>query len=298
MKGKFTNTYNIDIITYLPNLIMNKRKYKTTFKFKNKFTIVYGYLYIRTMNTEPKSNVPMHKDKQNNFKKSVFSYPKEDLCHIILESHQAYQEDVIDEGMTFDEFIRNFFGIYTGFFCDKGYKEVSGMFMLHQPIIEHRFKSSVFNSQDALALLQEFEHCNSFFDRSLIDIQLKSIIPKLKKDGIMPILIDCVNTTAMFHYEVDQADMMSILTGTSIKDYGIYNVSHFAYFMKNLEKHAVTIQHWQSMVWNLSRIVYKGRYLGQHLISSTVHNITTLKRRPWQYDEIDNCMHEIKIQLR
>jgi hypothetical protein len=82
--------------------------------------------------------------------------------------------------------------------------------------------------------------------------------------------------------------------GAGLKDYGIYNVSHFAYFMKKLETQALTIQHWQSMVWNLSRIVYRGKYLNQHLISSTVHNISALKRRPWQYDSIDSYLSEIR----
>lgn len=79
----------------------------------------------------------------------------------------------------------------------------------------------------------------------------------------------------------------------SSKDYGIYFVSHFAYLLKGMERNGLIIQHWQSMVWNRSRIVYKGRYLNQNLISSTVLNLGFLKRRPWQYDAIDEFLSEI-----
>ena len=167
-----------------------------------------------------------------------------------------------------------------------------------KPIIEHRFRSSAFAMDDAMAMLQEFEHGNSFFDRSMIDIQLKSITPKLENDGVLPLLVECVNTTAMFNERMDNESLMRVLTGTSQKDYGIYNISYFAYFMKKLENQGMMIQHWQSMIWNLSRIVYRGRYLTQHLISSTVHNIGFLKRRPWQYDEIDECLDSVKYRLK
>lgn len=222
-----------------------------------------------------------------------------ELCNILVEIHQAYWEDVLGAGMTYEDFVPNFFGTYKGFFCKEdgltnGYKTVNDIFNQHQPIIEHRFKSSAFVLSDAECMMKEFEHCNSLFDRSLLDIQLRPIIPRLEHEDVMRLICKCANTTALFHCRVVYADMMAILTGTSEKDYGIYNVSHFAYFMKKLETQALTIQHWQSMVWNLSRIVYRGKYLNQHLISSTVHNISALKRRPWQYDSIDSYLSEIR----
>lgn len=211
-----------------------------------------------------------------------------ELCHILMECHEAYQEDVIDSGMTYENFGTQFFGTRNG--C----KDVGRLFRLHQPIIEHRFKSSLFTLKDAEGMLKEFGHCNSFFDRSLLDIQLKPIKPKLEVEGVTSLLCQCANRVALFHQKAGYEDMMAILTGDSLRDYGIYNVSHFAYFMKGLERHGLAIQHWQSMVWNLSRIVYKGRYLNQHLISSTVHNLSALKRRPWQYDSIDRFLSEIR----
>ncbi len=241
----------------------------------------------------------MDKNKQTN-NDSAFPPNFAELCNILLESHQAYQEDVINAGMTYEDFVPNFFGVYNGFFCKddgltNGYKAVNSMFREHQPIIEHRFKSSIFDLTDAKCMLKEFGHCNSFFDRSMLDIQLRPIIPKLEHEGVIQLLSKCANTTALFHYSLLHTDMMAILTGASKKDYGIYNVSHFAYFMKKLEAQGFTIQHWQSMVWNLSRIVYRGRYLDQHLISSTVHNIAALKRRPWQYDTIDKYMSRLRM---
>ena len=90
-----------------------------------------------------------------------------ELCNIIVETHQAYWEDVINAGMPYEDFVSNFFGAYNGFFCHdndmaNGYKEVHRMFTEHQPIIEHRFKFSVFESEDAQEILMEFDHCNSF----------------------------------------------------------------------------------------------------------------------------------------
>lgn len=237
-------------------------------------------------NNKTAANVPLSPSMQ------------EELCHILIETHQVYREEVMTEGLEYEDFVTNFFGERNGLTGNNAYGKVRKMFGEHQPIIEHRFKSSVFALDDAMAMLQEFEHGNSFFDSSMIDIQLKSITPKLEKDGIMRLLVECVNTTAMFYERMDDESLMCVLTGTSKKDYGIYNVSHFAYFMKKLENQAMMIQHWQSMVWNLSRIVYRGRYLNQHLISSTVHNIGFLKRRPWQYDEIDECLDSVKYRLK
>ena len=229
----------------------------------------------------------MDKDKQTVNSAVAPSLTSEEQYFILMECHQAYQEDVICGDMNYEAFVLNLFGLYGQL---SNYKQLLQTFKEHQPIIEHRFKSSAFNEEDAMAMLQEFEHCNSFFDRSLIDIQLKPIIPKLEIEGVLELLCECANTTAMFHCSMDHADMKAILTGTSSKDYGIYFVSHFAYLMKGMERYGLIIQHWQSMVWNLSRIVFKGRYLNQHLISSTVHNLGFLKRRPWQYDEIDDCL--------
>lgn len=233
----------------------------------------------------------MDKDKQTVNGTKGHPLPTDEQRHMLMECHQAYQENVICGSMSYEDFVSDFFGI-TG--RSKEYKYICLLFWEHQPIIEHRFRSSVFSEDNAMVMLHEFDHCISFFDRSLIDIQLKPIIPKLDKEGVLQLLCQCVNTTAMFHCEMDHADLKAILTGTSTKDYGIYFVSHFAYLMKGLERNGLVIQHWQSMVWNLSRIVYKGRYLDQHLISSTVHNIGFLKRRPWQYDEIDKFLHRIK----
>lgn len=233
----------------------------------------------------------MDKDKQTVNSVIASSLSSEELCHMLLECHQTYQEDVICGSESYEEFVMNFFGVYGQ--LDR-YMEMRQMFREHQPIIEHRFRSSAFGEEDAMTMLQEFEHCNSFFDRSLIDIQLKSIIPKLEKEGVLELLCQCANTNAMFHCKMDQADMKAILTGKSTKDYGIYFVSHFAYLLKGMERNGMIIQHWQSMVWNLSRIVYKGRYLNQHLISSTVHNLGFLKRRPWQYDDIDECLSMLR----
>lgn len=229
----------------------------------------------------------MDKDKQTVNGTKGHLLPTDEQRHMLMECHQAYQENVICGSMSYEDFVSDFFGI-TG--RSQEYKYICQLFSEHQPIIEHRFRSSVFSEDNAKAMLYEFDHIFSFFDRSLIDIQLKPIIPKLDKEGVLELLCQCVNTTAMFHCEMDHADMKAILTGTSTKDYGIYFVSHFTYLMKGLERNGLIIQHWQSMVWNLSRIVYKGRYLDQHLISSTVHNIGFLKRRPWQYDEIDECL--------
>lgn len=271
---------------------MNLKLKKEIFKFKIKFTRVYGYIkYIRTTNDEPISREPMDKDKQTVNSAMVPTLLSEEQCQILLECHKAYQEDVICGSMSYENFVSTFFGM-SG--ASDDYRCVRQMFREHQPIIEYRFKSSAFSVDDSMAMLQEFEHCNSFFDRSLIDIQLKPIIPKLEKEGVLELLCQCANTTAMFHCSMDHADMKAILTGTSKKDYGIYFVSHFAYLMKGMERNGLIIQHWQSMVWNLSRIVYKGRYLNQHLISSTVHNLGFLKRRPWQYDTIDEFLHEIR----
>lgn len=231
----------------------------------------------------------MDKDKYLGGEGTVPSSDRTELCHILIECHNAYLEDVTGTGMAYEEFLANFFGLH------KAQRDVCLMLKAHQPIITHRFKSSVFKVEDALAMLQEFDHCNSFFDRSLIDIQLKPIMPKLERDGVMATLVKCVNSTALFHERVEYADMMAILSGTSTKDYGIYNVSHFAYFMKQLERRRMTIQYWQSMIWNLSRIVYKGRYLNQQLVSSTVHNLGYLKRRPWIYDEIDDILSSLRI---
>ena len=233
----------------------------------------------------------MDKDKQTCNSVITPSITLEEQCHILQECHQAYLEDVICGSMSYEDFVSNLFGMSGS---SDGYRNVRQMFREHQPIIEFRFKSSAFCEEDAMAMLREFEHCNSFFDRSLIDIQMKPIIPKLEKDGMLELLCQCVNTTAMFHCLMDHVDMKAVLTGTSSKDYGIYFVSHFAYLMKGMERYGLIIQHWQSMVWNLSRIVYKGRYLNQHLISSTVHNLGFLKRRPWQYDEIDDCLSRIR----
>lgn len=240
----------------------------------------------------------MDKDKQTDNRPSMSLTQQEMLCHIITECHAAYSEDVTEGGMSYDNFSLDFFGPY-GIFSDSGekadlYRDAFMILREHRPIIEYRFRSSVFTVEDALAMLQELGHTNSLFDRYMIDVQLRSIIPKLEKDGMLKLLADCANSVAMFHEPVEPPDMMSMLTGRSRKDYGIYNVSHFAYFMKKLENTGMTIQHWQSMVWNLSRIVYRGRYLSQHLISSTVHNITFLKRRPWQYDTIDEWMADVR----
>lgn len=270
---------------------MNLKLKKESFKFTIKFTRVYGYIYIRTTNDEPISREPMDKDRQTGNSVVTPSLTLEEQCHILQECHQAYQEDVIYGNTSYEDFVSNFFGVYNQL---NSYKQLYQMFKEHQPIIEHRFKSSAFSEEDAMAMLREFEHCNSFFDRSLIDIQLKPIIPKLEKEGVLELLCQCVNTTAMFHCEMNHADMKAILTGTSNKDYGIYFVSHFAYLMKGKVRHGLIIQHWQSMTWNLSRVVYKGRYLNQYLISSTVHNLGFLKRRPWQYDEIDDCLSRIR----
>lgn len=242
----------------------------------------------------------MDKDKQIDRMESELL--SRQLCQILIECHRAYQEDVSNEGMTYDDFISEFFGAHGILPCSSGqmngYKDVCKFFKEHQPIIEYRFKFSDFNEQDAQMMLREFEHCSSFFDRSLIDIQLKSIIPKLEKDDVSSRLSDCAKETALFYDTVDQIELIAILTGKSTKDHGIYNVSHFAYYMKKLEGQGMMIQHWQSMIWNLSRIVYKGRYLTQHLISSTVHNIAALKRRPWQYDAIDECMSDVIQKVR
>ncbi len=233
----------------------------------------------------------MDKDKQTvNGTEFSFLSPEEQ-CLMLKMCHQAYQEDVICGRMDYEEFATNLYGFYGQMAI---YKELCQMLREHQPIIEYRFKSSVFDNLDAMAMLKELEHCNSFFDRSLIDIQLKPIIPKLEKEGVLELLCQCVNTIAMFDCVISHADMKAILTGTSAKDYSIYFVSHFAYLMKGMEKNGLIIQHWQSMVWNLSRIVNKGRYLSQHLISSTVHNLGFLKRRPWQYDAIDDFLREIR----
>lgn len=229
----------------------------------------------------------MDKDKQT-VNGTEFSFLSPEEQRLMLKMcHQAYQEDVICGRMDYEEFATNLYGFYGQMAI---YKELCQMLREHQPIIEYRFKSSVFDNLDAMAMLKELEHCNSFFDRSLIDIQLKPIIPKLKKEGVLELLCQCVNTIAMFDCVISHADMKAILTGTSSRDYGIYFVSHFAYLMKGMERNGLIIQHWQSMVWNLSRVVYKGRYLNQHLISSTVHNLGFLKRRPWQYDDIDECL--------
>ena len=229
----------------------------------------------------------MDKDKQTvNGTEFSFLSPEEQ-CLMLKMCHQAYQEDVICGRMDYEEFATNLYGFYGQMAI---YKELCQMLREHQPIIEYRFKSSVFDNLDAMAMLKELEHCNSFFDRSLIDIQLKPIIPKIEKEGVLELLCQCVNTIAMFDCVISHADMKAILTGTSSRDYGIYFVSHFAYLMKGMERNGLIIQHWQSMVWNLSRVVYKGRYLNQHLISSTVHNLGFLKRRPWQYDDIDECL--------
>lgn len=236
----------------------------------------------------------MEKDKRTDAKGCLPTVGQEELCRILSQCHHTYQEDVINGDMTYEDFSADFFGFHNGLEGNKAYNEVFRMFRLHQPIIEYRFRSSSLSMDEAMAMLSEFGHEYSFFDRSLIDIQLKSIIPKLGREGVMPLLTDCANTTAMFYDRVDVSDMMAILTGTSKKDYGIFNVSHFAYFMKKMEKQGMMIQHWQSMIWNLSRIVYRGRYLTQHMISSTVHNIGYLKRRPWQYDEIDDCMANLR----
>lgn len=280
------------------NLKRKKKTQKVSFKFTIKFTLVYGYIYIRTRWTELTNSEPMDRNNITASNELLSSPMQEELYHILIESHQAYWEDVMTGGMAYVDFVTNYFGERHGLSGCNAYVKVCEMFNHHQPIIEHRFKSSAFAMDDAMDMLQEFEHVNSFFDRSLIDIQLKSIIPKLERDGVMSLLVECVNTTAMFHQQIDNESMMRVLTGMSKIDYGIYNVSHFAYFMKKMEKQALMIQHWQSMVWNLSRVVYRGRYLTQHLISSTVHNIGFLKRRPWQYDEIDECLDSVKHRLK
>ena len=233
----------------------------------------------------------MDKDKHTVNGTEFSSLSSEEQCHMLKMCHQAYQEDVICGSMNYEEFTTSLYGVYGQM---DSYRELCQMLREHQPVIEHRFKSSAFDNLDAMEMLKEFGHCNSFFDRTLIDIQLKPIVPKLEKEGVLELLCQCVNTTAMFQHELSHADMKAILTGTSSRDYGIYFVSHFAYLMKGMERNGLIIQHWQSMVWNLSRIVNKGRYLSQHLISSTVHNLGFLKRRPWQYDEIDEILNEIR----
>ena len=40
-----------------------------------------------------------------------------ELCNILVEIHQAYWEDVLGAGMTYEDFVPNFFGTYKGFFC-------------------------------------------------------------------------------------------------------------------------------------------------------------------------------------
>ncbi len=198
---------------------MNLKLKKESFKFTIKFTRVYGYIkYIRTTNDEPTSREPMDKDKQTVNSAVIPSLTSEEQCFILTECHQAYQEDVICGSMSYDDFVSTFFGMPR---LSEGYKGVRQMFREHQPIIEYRFRSSSFDEEDAMAMLREFEHSNSFFDRSLIDIQLKSIIPKLEKEGVLELLCQCANTTAMFHCEMNHADMKAILTGTSNKDYGI-----------------------------------------------------------------------------
>ena len=142
----------------------------------------------------------MDKDKQTCNSVITPSITLEEQCHILQECHQAYLEDVICGSMSYEDFVSNFFGMSGS---SDGYRNVRQMFREHQPIIEFRFKSSAFCEENAMAMLKEFEHRNSFFDRSLIDIQLKPIIPKLEKDGMLELLCQCVNTTAMFHCLMD-----------------------------------------------------------------------------------------------
>lgn len=224
---------------------------------------------------------------------SLHSPVQDELCNILVETHQSYWEDVITEGMTYEDFVTNFFGERHGLSGNNAYSSVYIMFDQHQPIIEHQFKSSAFAMDDAMTMLQEFEHVNSFFDRSMIDIQLKSVIPKLEKRGLMQLLVECVNTTAMFHLPMNVDSMKCVLTGTSKKDYGIYNVSHFAYFMKELEKQRLLVPFWQAMVSRLSRIVYHGHYITQTALSTSVNRLGLQMRRPWIYDSIDDWMKNI-----
>lgn len=102
----------------------------------------------------------MDKDRQIGNNVIAPSFTLEEKSHILLECQQAYLEDVICGDMSYEEFVLNFSGVYG---LLNGNKELYQTFKEHQPIIEHRFKSSVFSKDDAMAMLQEFEHCNSFF---------------------------------------------------------------------------------------------------------------------------------------
>ena len=270
---------------------MNLKLKKESFKFTIKFTRVYGYIeYIRTTNDEPISREPMDKEKQTVNSAVAPSLTSEEQCFILMECHQAYQEDVICGSMSYEDFGSTFFGMSGS---SDGYRCVRQMFREHQPIIEYRFKSSAFCEEDAMAMLQEFEHCNSFFDRSLIDIQLTPIIPKLRTSDLVQQLTNCANEVSMFEVPVTEQDITDILTGNSKTDYGIYCVSHFAYFMKELEKRRLLVHHWQAMIARLSRIVYHGHYITQTALSTSVNRLCLQMRRPWIYDAIDDWMQNI-----
>ena len=122
---------------------MNLKLKKESFKFTIKFTRVYGYIeYIRTTNDEPISREPMDKDKQTVNSAVTPSLTSEEQCFILMECHQAYQEDVICGEMNYEAFVLNLLGLYGQL---SNYKQLLQTFKEHQPIIEHRFKSSAFN---------------------------------------------------------------------------------------------------------------------------------------------------------
>ena len=103
----------------------------------------------------------MDKDKQTVNSAVAPSFTSEEQCFILMECHQAYQEDVICGSMSYEDFVSTFFGMSGS---SDGYGCVRKMFREHQPIIEHRFKSSAFCEENTMAMLKEFEHCNSFFE--------------------------------------------------------------------------------------------------------------------------------------
>lgn len=215
-----------------------------------------------------------------------------DVCEILVDARQEYQEDVVEGNVSYETFVVNFIASRSHILRDKAgpYAKALQILTCYPDQVRRSFRCSFFTVREAMLLLDRIYGNNS---RKEIDRQLVPVLERYRKEGMLADLTRCVNDILIFEIRLTESDILAILSGRSTREYALRSVSFFAFFMKSLEERGLTIRYWQSMVVRYSRLVYNGHPLERRTISSTLHSLGFQRRQLWQYDEIERLVERL-----